>query len=177
MAEVVVVDLEHVTVDGEAVGCILDVPENRPDVEGIKSLTLAALRRWSDNCDQCNENQIQVIKTQHESEIAELTARHAAAIAALQKHADDAVAAAQAELSAALESRHLECTGKLRAELASKEAAVVELRAQIDALGGTELGQRLAREAKIQAAQEAVARAQADLACLATTPEVVTING
>lgn len=100
MPEIVVIDLNTVTIDGETAGSVLDVAANYPQIEGIKGLVLTALQGW-------------------------LTARD-------QAHAD---------------------------ELANRDA-------QIAALGGTELAQQIATEARRQAALDAIAAAQAELASI-----------
>lgn len=100
MPEIIIIDLNNVTVDGEPVGSIFDLAWNRPQIEGVQSLALNTLQSWVDSRDQA----------------------HAA-------------------------------------ELADKQSL-------IDALGGTELGQEMARQAAISKAQAELAEAQAKLAAL-----------
>lgn len=154
MAEVVMIDLAHVAVDGNAAGSVLDVRDNYPSVDGIKSLTLAAMQSWLDARDQA----------------------HADELAAAIKAGEDAVAAARAECNAnhaaaaeKLTCDHAEAISGFQSTIAKLNAQATDYKTQIEALGGTELGQQMAKAAAIRVAEDAVAKANADLAALNAT--------
>lgn len=78
MPNIVVVDLGHVTVDGEPVGSILDLAWNRPQIEGIQGLALTALQAWVNARDQA-----------HQAAATETLAAKDAVIADLQSQVTD----------------------------------------------------------------------------------------
>lgn len=118
MPEIVIVDINNVTIDGDFAGNLFDLAWNRPQIDGIQSLAMAALQTWIEARDQT----------------------HTTAMAS----------AAEA----------------YEASIAAKEATIADLTAQIEALGGTELGQRMACEAKRSKLLEIKANAEAELAAI-----------
>lgn len=144
-----VVDLSNIKVDGENYGRFTNLQWNcGPQPDGFAGQLFDAVQAWVDERDRL----------------------HAEALAAAVQAGNDAVAAAWAECNATREDElarvrasYEKELGLVQAAIAPLKARIAEQTAQIEALGGTELGQRLAKEAKIRAAQEAVARAQADL--------------
>jgi len=146
MPEIVVQDLSHVLVDGELIGKFTDVQWNcGPQIEGGASLLFDAVQAWVDERDRL----------------------HAEALAAAIQAGKDAVAAALADCDAThaadLERVRTAYEKELvltQAQLAPLQAQIAEQAAQIQALGGTELGRQLAREAERQrliAEQERIA--------------------
>jgi hypothetical protein len=144
MPVIIVIDPAHVTIDGEPAGSVLDVVENHAGIEGIKSLTLAAILAWDSTRQQA-----------HEAEIADIMASHAETVAGLTVQSQQAADAAKDAAETALADK--------AATIATLSATLAEKHSLIDTLGGTELGQQMKRAAQLKAAQDALARAQADL--------------
>lgn len=151
MPEIVVINLNHVTVDGEAVGSIFDLAWNRPQIDGIQGLALAALQAWIDQRD-----------SGHAAELAAATQAGIAAVAAKEAECE----ARHAEHCDSLTCDHNAASESMQQVVADQQSQINSLKEQVESLGGTELGQRLAREARVRAAQEEVAAAQAKLAAI-----------
>lgn len=166
MPTIVVNDPNNVTVDGTPVGSIPDVLANYGDVPGIRSAVLAALQAWKD--DMLREHAIErgELAEQHGDEIVQaraafdqMKARHVADL--------DALGASHAERVEAFKAKHAEALAAKDAEIGRLKAKVAEQKSLIDALGGTELGQRMAREAECRRLHEQRANIEARLAEIA----------
>lgn len=134
MPDLVIKDVSNVTVDGVAAGALVDVIANhKPDPADLH----AAFVAWEDShaADKQTslDRQHKALSDAHAADVASQAAAHASELAAAQKRIDDLTAQAK------------------------------EQDAQIAALGGTELGQRLAREARRKQLQESIGRHQAEL--------------
>jgi hypothetical protein len=147
---IVVIDPSHVTIDGASVGSVTDILANHDpgvtltpgaDGGGFRSALLAALIARD-----------AAIAGAHAEALAARDAAHAeAARAAAAGH--DAAAAAQA-------AAHAEALAARDDELARQRAATADLQTLVDALGGTGLGRKLARDRR----RQALLRQQADVA-------------
>lgn len=160
MPDIVVNDFSHVTIDGVHAGALVDVLANYP---GLSRADLhAAVGRWSLGREQA-----------HAAELKAAEDRHAGLLEQHRAKADEqlkAQAAAHAEAQARREQEHEQYHSKRHHQLSEQarhhEARAAELQAQVDALGGTELGRMLAAEAKKARLREAMARHAAELAAL-----------
>jgi len=147
-----IIDLSNVKVDGENYGRFTNLQWNcGPQPDGFASQLFDAVQAWVDERDRL----------------------HAAALAAATQAGDDAVAAALAARDAAyaadseiVRTAYEKQVAMLQASLAPLQATIADQTAQIEALGGTELGQQLAREAarrRLLVAQERIAASLAAL--------------
>lgn len=66
----------------------------------------------------------------------------------------------------AIQQAHADALAAKDAELARQQATIADLEAQVDALGGTELAQKLARQKQRQALREIQDRVAAELATI-----------
>lgn len=144
---IVVLDLTHVTVDGEPAGSVTDLLCNYASVDGIRSAVLTALQAWASQRDADYASVVDQLVEAHRLAFEDQTAKHAAALASLE-----------ADHSTAIEGLQVTITGL--------QATEADLRNQVKALGGTELAQSLARDAERQRLLAAKAKAEADLAAL-----------
>lgn len=160
MPTIVVHSPAHVAVDGIDAGSVVDVLANYPAdrFPGIRGEVLAGLSAWGDALRQAHEDDCRAICERHAADTVAARAVAEGRIAQLATSHAEAIAQIEAGKTAALAERDEE-VARLRAEIAEKDA-------MIKALGGTELAQKLRREAQVKAAQEALAKAQADLESL-----------
>lgn len=152
MATIEVIDLGNITVDGVNFGRFTNLQWNcGPQDEGFAGQLFDAVQAWVDERDRLHAEALATaVQAGKDTVVTALADR-------------DAVHAADLDRIRAAQVKEL---GMVQAQIAPLQAQIADQVAQITALGGTELGQRLAKEAKIRAAEEAVARAQADLAAL-----------
>jgi acetyl/propionyl-CoA carboxylase alpha subunit len=180
MPEVKVIDLAHVTVDGVVAGSVVDVLDNYRPVEGIKDLLFAAIRRWSDDREQAHEAAVALLhechcktcdtlKAAHATALQDAHGKHGAALdEAAQAHASNLQAAtdnhakAMASLKEQLQADHRSEADGLRSQIAELRKVIDEQKTLVDALGGTELGQQMAREKRCRELREAITRLQAE---------------
>jgi hypothetical protein len=181
MPEIVVVDLSNVTVDGVQAGSVTDILMNYGGVPGIRGALLEALMAWKNACQSEHLDHCQSLCKAHASALSEKDAAASAALAEQAAKHVEALAAKDAEVATAianlttshetaierLKSEYLQLAkdtqGKHMEELNAVRAHCKSQATQIQALGGTELGQRLAREAECAKARELMAAAQAIL--------------
>lgn len=187
MNEIVIVDLAHVTVDGETIGSIFDLAWNRPQLDGVQALALASLQAWIEARDQANAAQIEsackLACDAHANELADrdlqlasLNADHIAELAARDEQVIAIRVAHEADIKSLNESHAAQIAANDAAatatvklsndQLAAQKRRIEDQQAQIEALGGTELGQRLACEAKRAKLLEIKANAEAELAAI-----------
>jgi chromosome segregation ATPase len=174
MPEIIVLDLNHVTIDGVASGSVTDILANRKDVDA--SEFLAALTAWRDACHCTHDETLQSQIAAHEAAIADLNSKHDADLAARDAALADAVAAEKARGASALadlQSRHdaeiaqcNETAASLSAKITALEADVAERQNMINVLGGTPLGLQMRDEARRQELLAQKERLEAQLASL-----------
>lgn len=168
---IVVLELENVVIDGVPSGSVCDVLFNHDprDERGFRSELLTALQTWSDSRVQEHHAECQAICDAHAADDEAKAAAHKAALAAKDEEHQSALVRLQAEHQSAMSNLRAqadEAMAKWETDITAARSANAELQIQINALGGTELGQRLAREAKVKEAQDTIAKAQAALAAL-----------
>lgn len=169
MATLIVTDLAHVTVDGVLAGSVTDVLMNYAAIPGIRGDLMTAIQAWHEHQCQCHDDAVKCacdnLCDQHgkelaarDDQIAEIRAEHEAAREHLcETHAKDC------------DRRQEEAAATIRLlqdQLTAHKQRIEDQQAQIDALGGTELGKRMACAAKRAKLLEAKAKAEADLAAL-----------
>jgi acetyl/propionyl-CoA carboxylase alpha subunit len=180
MPEVKVINLAHVTVDGVVAGSVVDVLDNYRPIEGIKDLLFAAIRRWSDDREQAHEaavaslhechcKECDTLKTAHATALQNAHGKHGAALdEAAQTHASNLQAAtdnhakAMASLKEQLQADHRSDADGLRSQIAELRKVIDDQKTLIDTLGGTKLGQQLAREQRRKHLADQIAGLQAE---------------
>lgn len=172
MSTIVVTDLNHVTIDGIASGSVTDILANRKDVSA--SDLMAALCAWRDACHCTHDETLQSQCATHEAALAELKAKYDADLAARDAALPAALDAERSRSAAALtdlQATHAaelaardDAATKLNARIKELEADVADRQNMINALGGTELGQRLRDEARRKELLDAKVRLDAQLA-------------
>jgi hypothetical protein len=171
MPTIVVTDLNHVTIDGIASGSVTDILANRKDV-GASDL-LAALGAWRDACHCAHGDAMKLQCDAHAAALAGLRAKNDADLAARDAALADAVATERARGKTSLEALQAkhdaevakcnESAAVLEAKIKGLEADVADRQNTINALGGTELGQRLRDEARRKELLDAKVRLDAQL--------------
>jgi hypothetical protein len=170
MPEIIVTDLNHVTIDGIAAGDVtsvyansVDFPQTSPDGPRlVKTISPSAMQdallAWRDACHCTHDETLQSQCDAHAATLADLQAKHTADLAARDAALGDAVAAEKARGASALADLQAQHTAELAkrdesaAALSTKitqlEADVAERQNMINVLGGTDLGLQMRDEAK-----------------------------
>lgn len=120
-----------------------------------------------------HEAGLKELRDAHAAEISKLQASHELKLVAIREgHAANVTKVCEAHADAAALASELatKTLDKVTAEKNALQAKCDEQQAQIDALGGTELGQKMANDAKRQALLDAKAKAEAELAALDGVP-------
>lgn len=178
MPTIVVNDFDNVTVDGVASGSVPDVLANFKGVTGIRGDMQTAVQAWRDGREKAHADAVAAKEQAHADALAGKDQAHAEALAARHEEHQAALAAKDAAHADALAAKdaalaeaaaHAEAeAARLRDTIASQQTMLNERQAMIDALGGTELGQQMKREAELARLREQKARIEADLAKLET---------
>lgn len=173
---IVVTDPSNVSVDGVESGSITDVLENYKNIEGIRSLALAALEEYSNNLKSSHakelsdtseriqnefNNQIQTLKLEHESFFASQESTHTQEIQTLKQKNSESY-------SSKCENHKAECTTYIQT-INSLKKTIAEQEQIIEALGGTTVGKAKAIEEKRKSLEEAKAKIEADIQALEPT--------
>ncbi len=139
MPEIKVNDPADVTIDGRPSGTLVDVLANHA----------------RDPADPAHAEFRAALHAAHLDWHGSLVAKHEAAI----KEHGQVVTKIHADHAAALQEQ----TDRHAKAVAALQAQVKDQQVLIDTLGGTELGQKMARDARRETARQAAAKAQADL--------------
>lgn len=151
MSNIAVASPSSVTIDGVDAGDVFSVLHNHSNVEGIRTILLDGLVAWAEGLNKQHAKAIGDLTILHEARVKDLQTENQAQTINLIERQD--------AVNKAMQQEHIDQVANLNKTIATQLE-------YINAFGGTEKGQQLAREARRAMLLETKAKAEAELAAL-----------